>query len=167
MLGSRAFAMTDQRRTGLALLSNLLGGPAMNSRLSLALRERTGLVYTVESSVTAYTDTGVWAVYFGCDHADVHRCLRLVHRELRRLIDAPLSPRALAAAKRQFKGQLGISSDHFENVALSMGKQFLHTGRVKTLEDHYAAIDALTAQDLQHIAATVFAPEGLTTLIYE
>lgn len=166
MLGTRAFAFTDPRHTGLALLSNLLGGPAMNSRLSLALRERTGLVYTVESSVTTYTDTGVWAVYFGCDHDDVRRCLRLVHRELRRLIDAPLSSRALAMAKRQLKGQLGVSSDNFENVALSMAKRYLHTGRVKSLDELYADIDELTADELQSIAAEVFNPDRLTTLIY-
>ena len=167
MLGARAYAFTDPRHVGLALLNNMLGGPAMNSRLSLALRERTGLVYTVESMLTPYTDTGVWAVYFGCDHADVRRCLRLVHHELRRLIDAPLSPRTLAAAKRQLKGQLGVSSDNFENVALSMGKQYLHTGRVKSLDEHFADIDALTADGLQQIAAEIFDPNRLTTLIYK
>ena len=166
MLGTRAYALTDPRYIGLFLLSNLLGGPAMNSRLSLALRERTGLVYTVESNLTAYTDTGVWSVYFGCDHDDVRRCLRLVRRELQRLADAPLSPRTLAAAKRQLKGQLGIGADNFENAALGMAKYFLHTGNVVTLEQRFAQIDALTPAQLHDIARDVMNPEQLTTLIY-
>jgi len=167
MLGARAYAATDERYYGLLLLSNLLGGPAMNSRLSLALRERTGLVYTVESNLTAYTDTGVWAVYFGCDPGDLRRCLRLVHRELRRLIDRPLSARALAAAKQQFLGQLGISYDHFENVALAMAKQYLHYHRVLTPAEIAQSIEALTPATLQSIAADIFNPDRLTTLIYQ
>ncbi len=167
MLGARAYAATDPRYYGLLLLSNLLGGPAMNSRLSLALRERTGLVYTVESNLTAYTDTGVWSVYFGCDAEDLKRCLRLVHRELRRLIDRPLSPRALNAAKQQLLGQLGISYDHFENVALAMAKRYLHYHRVLTPVEIAQSIEALTAETLHSIAADIFNPDRLTTLIYQ
>ena len=167
MLGSRGYAATDPRYYGLFLLNNLLGGPAMNSRLSLALRERTGLVYTVESNLTAYTDTGVWSVYFGCDAEDLKRCLRLVHRELRRLIDRPLSPRALNAAKQQLLGQLGISYDHFENVALSMGKRYLHYHRVLTPAEIAQSIEDLTPEDLQSIATEIFNPDRLTTLIYQ
>ena len=167
MLGTQACAISDPRYIGLCLLNNLLGGPAMNSRLSLALRERTGLVYTVESNLTAYTDTGVWAVYFGCDHSDVPRCLRLVHRELRNLTDRLLPPRTLAAAKRQLKGQIGIAHDNFENVALGMAKRFLHEGYVPSLEETYRQIDDLTPEDLKAIANEMFRPERLTTLIYE
>ena len=167
MLGARAYAATDPRYYGLLLLSNLLGGPAMNSRLSLALRERTGLVYTVESNLTAYTDTGVWAVYFGCDPGDLRRCLRLVHRELRRLIDRPLSPRALAAAKQQLIGQLGVSYDNNEHVALGMAKRFLHTGHVLTPAEIAHFIEQITAEELMAIATDVLHPDSLTTLIYQ
>ena len=167
MLGSRAYSAMDERYYGLALLNNLLGGPAMNSRLSLSLRERAGLVYTVESNLTAYTDTGVWSVYFGCDAADVRRCIRRVHRELQRLIEAPLTPAALAAAKRQFIGQIGVSYDHFENVALGMAKRYLLYNQVLAPEDIYAAVNALTAEQLQTIASDIFAPDRLTTLIYQ
>ncbi len=167
MLGARAYALNDPRHIGLALLSNLLGGPAMNSRLSLALRERTGLVYTVESNLTPYTDTGVWAVYFGCDHADVRRCLRLVRRELQRLTDAPLSQRALNAARRQLKGQMAIAADNHESMALGMAKQYLLTGRVRSMEERFAQIDGLTTDYLHDIATEIFNPECLTTLIYE
>ena len=167
MLGARAYALSDPRHLGLALLSNILGGPAMNSRLSLALRERTGLVYTVESSLTPYTATGVWAVYFGCDHADVRRCLRLVRRELSRLVDKPLPQRTLDAARRQLKGQMAIAADNLENSALAMGKQYLHTGRTYTLAERFKQLDALTPAQLHAIAVEVFDPDRLTTLIYE
>ena len=167
MVGACGYGVTDPRHVGLALLSNILGGPAMNSRLSLALRERTGLVYTVESNYTAYTDTGVWSIYFGCDHADVKHCLRLVTKELRRLTDAPLTPRTLAAAKRQLKGQLGIAADNSENVALSAAKQYLHTHYVKSLEQRFAEIDALTSDQLLVIARDIMNPDRLTTLIYQ
>ena len=167
MLGARAYAISDPRHIGLALLSNLLGGPALNSRLALTLRERTGLVYTVESAVNAYTDTGVWSVYFGCDHKDVRRCLRLVRRELLRLTAKPLSLRALDAARRQMKGQMAVAADNFESAALAMAKQFLHTGRTFTLEERFAQLDALTPDALHNIAREVFDPDRLTTLIYE
>ena len=167
MVGACGYGVTDPRHVGLALLSNILGGPAMNSRLSLALRERTGLVYTVESNYTAYTDTGVWSIYFGCDHSDVKRCLRLVNKELRRLTDAPLTPRTLAAAKRQLKGQLGIAADNSENVALSAAKQYLHTHYVKSLEQRFAEIDSLTSDQLLTIARDIMNPDRLTTLIYQ
>jgi len=167
MLGAPAYSYTDPRRIGLALLSNLLGGPAMNSRLSLALRERTGLVYTVESAISTYSDTATWGIYFGCDHTDVRRCLRLVHRELRHLIDAPLTSRALTAAKRQLCGQISIATDNFESSALSMAKRYLLTGHARTLEEQYQLINDLQATDLQAIAQQIFAPENLTTLIYE
>lgn len=167
MVGACGYGVTDPRHVGLALLSNILGGPAMNSRLSLALRERTGLVYTVESNYTAYTDTGVWSIYFGCDHTDVKRCLRLVTKELRRLTDAPLTPRTLAAAKRQLKGQLGIAADNSENVALSAAKQYLHTHYVKSLEQRFAEIDTLTSDQLLTIARDIMNPDRLTTLIYQ
>ena len=167
MLGARAYAFSDPRHIGLALLSNMLGGPALNSRLSLALRERTGLVYTVESAVNAYTDTGVWSVYFGCDHADVRRCLRLVRRELQRLTDKPLTPRALNAARRQMKGQMAVAADNSENAALAMAKQFLLTGHTFSLEERFAQLDALTPDSLHSIAREVFDSDRLTTLIYE
>ena len=122
MLGTRTFAADDERRIPLFLLNNILGGPGMNARLNLALRERRGLVYTVESNMTTYSDTGVWSVYFGCDHKDVKRCLKLVQRELDRMAERPLSDRQLAAAKKQLKGQLAIASDNHEQFALDFAR---------------------------------------------
>lgn len=165
MLGSRTFCYDDPRRMPLYLLNNMLGGPGMNARFNLSLRERHGLVYTVESSMASYSDTGCWSVYFGCDHHDVKRCLRLVSHELDRIMQHPLSDRQLAAAKRQLKGQIAIACDNSEQYALDMAKNFLHYGRERSIDDLLAHIDAITAQQVQDVAQQVFAPDRLQTLI--
>ena len=166
VIGTQAFGSNDPRHLHLYFLSNMLGGPAMSSRLNLALRERNGLVYTVESNCTAYTDTGLWTVYYGCDSADRARCRRLVLRELERLTDHPLSQRTLDAARRQLKGQIGISYDNFENVAISMAKRFLHYGRTLSKQELFEQLDAITSEDLLSTAQSVFSPERLLTLEY-
>ena len=166
MIGARAYSSRDPRHLSLYLLNNILGGPGMNSRLNLSLRERSGLVYTVESCMTSYTDTGIWSIYFGCDPHDVSRCRRLVAKELRRLADTPLDAKALEAAKRQIKGQIGISHDSFENVALAMGKRFLHYNHTQDIDALYRKIDALTPADLHAVAQDLFREDRLTTLIY-
>ena len=164
MLGSRTFSYDDPRRMPLYLLNNLLGGPGMNARLNLSLRERQGLVYTVESSMATYSDTGCWSVYFGCDHHDVRRCLRLVRRELDRVMQHPLSERQLSAAKRQLKGQIAIACDNREQYALDFAKNFLHYGRERSIEDLLQRIDAITAPQLQDVAQHVFDPQRLQLL---
>ena len=166
MIGGRGYNAYDHRRTALYLLNNLLGGPGMNSRLNVALRERRGLVYNVESNLTSYTDTGTFCIYFGCDFADVSRCLRLVHGELKRLRDTQMSASQLSAAKKQIIGQIGVASDNNENNALGMGKTFLHYNRYETQEDVYRRIDALTARQLLDVANEMFSEAYLSTLIY-
>ena len=166
IVGAQAFGASDPRHLHLYFLSNMLGGPAMSSRLNLALRERNGLVYTVESNYTAYTDTGVWTVYYGCDAKDRTRCRRLVARELDKLTQSPLSQRTLDAARRQLKGQVGISYDNFENVAIGMAKRYLHYGKTLTKEQLFERLDALTPDDLLQTAQHVFSPDRLLTLEY-
>jgi predicted Zn-dependent peptidase len=165
MLGCQSFSYDDPRRMPLFLLNNILGGPGMNARLNLKLREQHGLVYTVESSMASYSDTGVWSVYFGCDHHDVKRCIRLVNRELDRMMQTPLSDRQLAAAKRQLKGQLTIAADNREQFALDMAKHFLHYGKERNLDELIAQIDAITASQLQDVAQLLFTPEHMQQLI--
>ena len=138
----------------------------MGSRLNLSLRERRGLVYTVESASVAYTDCGVWSVYFGCDGHDVERCMRLVRSELTRLAEAPMSQRTLDAARRQLKGQIGVAYDNGENVALGMAKRYLHYGTTQSMQQLFDRLDSLTPQALQATASEVFDPSRLTTLIY-
>ena len=165
MTGNIAYAATDNRRWTLYLLNNMIGGPAMNTRLNIALRERRGLVYTVESSMVAYGDTGMWCTYFGCDPADASKCLRIVRRELNRFIEKPLSATQLANAKRQLKGQLGVACDNRESFALSFGKSFLHYGDERHLSRIYKHIDEITADEIKQVAREVFAPETMTTLM--
>ena len=167
MIGTRAYGANHPRRMALYLLNNLLGGPGMNARLNLVLRERHGLVYTVESTIVNYGDTGVWSVYFGCDEHDVTRCRRLVRRELDKLMRLPLSNSRLMAAKRQLKGQLAIACDSREQFALDFGKSFLFDGKERDLDNLFSRIDGVTAEDVQAVASELFPEERLTTLIYK
>ena len=165
MTGCQAYAYTDPRRMTLYLLNNILGGPGMNARLNLSLRERHGLVYTVESTMATYGDTGIWSIYFGCDHHDINRCRKLVRHELDRLMQKPLTLQQLIAAKRQLKGQLAIACDNHEQFALDFGRSYLHHGHERDLETLYQRIDAITAEELQTVACDLFAPDHMTTLI--
>ena len=165
MTGCQAYAYTDPRRMTLYLLNNILGGPGMNARLNLSLRERHGLVYTVESTMATYGDTGIWSIYFGCDHHDINRCCKLVRHELDRLMQKPLTSQQLIAAKRQLKGQLAIACDNHEQFALDFGRSYLHHGHERDLETLYQRIDAITAEELQTVACDLFAPDHMTTLI--
>ena len=139
----------------------------MNARLNLSLREKNGLVYTVESSMTAYSDMGVWSVYFGCDPHDVKKCLHLVRRELDKVMQKKLSATQLHNAKRQLKGQIAIACDNREQFALDFGKSFLHYGWEKDITHLYDSIDKVTAEDIQKVANELFATEKLTTLIFQ
>lgn len=139
----------------------------MNARLNLSLRERHGLVYTVESTMASYSDTGVWSVYFGCDPHDVNKCLRLVHHELDKVMSKPLSDSQLRAAKRQLKGQIAIACDNREQFALDFGKSFLHYGNERDLDTLFRRIDAISAKDIQEVALELFPSERLTTLIFQ
>ena len=166
LIGNRGYSAEHPLRPALFLLSNLLGGPGMNSLLSVSLREKHGLVYTVESTTFSYTDAGVWSVYFGCDEADVDRCRHLVLQQLERLCNDRLSPSRLQAAKKQLSGQVLIAGDNFESYALAMGKTFAHTGRHRDVNKIISDIHAVTAEQLQTVAGEVMGVDRLTTLIY-
>ncbi len=167
MLGTRAYDIHHPLRIPLYLLNNILGGPGMNARLNLSLRERNGLVYTVESTMVSYSDTGIWSVYFGCDPHDVKKCLRLIRCELDKVMQKPLSATQLRNAKRQLKGQIAIACDNHEQFALDFGKSFLHYGWEKDITHLYDSIDKVTAEDIQKVANELFATEKLTTLIFQ
>ena len=167
MIGTQAYDVHDDRRMPLYLLNNILGGPGMNAKLNLALREHNGLVYTVESTMVAYGDTGTWSIYFGCDEHDVKRCLRLVRKELDKFMEKPLSDAQLRAAKKQIKGQIGVACDNRENFALDFGKSFLHYGWEKNVDRLYEQVDEITAQQMQAVAQELFDEKRLTTLIFK
>lgn len=167
LIGSRCYNAYDPKRIGLYLLSNILGGPGMNSRLNISLREKRGLVYTVESNSVFYTDTGTFCIYFGCDQADTDHCMALTRKELDKLMKEPLSSSQLATAKKQIKGQIGVACDNFENWALSFGKTFLRYGTGKNIQQLYNHIDSLTALELQDIAQEIFSEQNLSILTYK
>ena len=168
IIGTRAYSYTQEReRLALALLANILGGPAMNARLNTVLREKNALVYTVEACFNPYSDTGLFTIYFGCDKPLVERSLRLVRKELDRVIEAPLSSRALANAKKQLLGQLAIASDNSEAQCLSMGKSMMIFGYIEPMETTRAKIESLTAAELQRVAQEILAWDNLSILIYK
>lgn len=167
MIGSRGYNAYDDKRTALYLLNNILGGPGMNSRLNVSLRERRGLVYNVESNLTSYTDTGAFCIYFGTDLEDMDTCLNLTYKELKRLRDVKMTASQLAAAKKQLIGQIGVASDNNENNALGMAKSYLHYRKYESSEAIFKRIEALKAEELLGVANEMFAEEYLSTLIYK
>jgi len=138
----------------------------MNSKLNVSLRERKALVYSVESNLTSYTDTGVFCIYFGTDPEDVDACLNLTYKELKHLRDVKMTALQLNAAKKQLIGQIGVASDNNENNALDMAKSFLHYNKFDSPEALFLRIESLTAEGLLEVANEMFAEEMLSTLIY-
>lgn len=149
LLGTSIGGLHNPDRLANALAINILGGPGMNALLNLELRERRGLVYTVEASTALYSDCGLMTIYFGCDHSDLKRCLKLVDSTLNRLADAPLSPRRLQAYKRQYLGQLTLALDNKEQRALNTARAFLHGLTPPTLERTAERLAAISAEDLR------------------
>lgn len=166
VVGCPTFGGRDPERFPLTLLSNLLGGPGMNSRFNVRLREKAGLVYSVEAYMNTYIDTGFWNVYFGCDAHDVPRCLRLLESELSRVAESPLTPSQLAAAKKQLRGQVGIARNAAESYALAMGKTFAHYNRHRDVDEICRRLDAVTAEQVQAVASHLLVPGRMVTLIY-
>lgn len=138
----------------------------MNSRLNMVVRERHGLVYSIDSFLNSYPDTGFWSLYFGCDAEDVARCRQLVVRELQHLCEKPLTTAALRTAKAQICGQIGISCDNSEAFAVAMAKQYAHFGTQRDMQRIMEGIQTVSAADLQDLARTIYDPDGLYTLIY-
>ena len=138
----------------------------MNSLLNIALREHLGLVYTVESTLTNYTDTSTFSVYFGCDFKDVDKCLRIVRKELDTLMAAPMSERRFSAYMKQIKGQIGVGCDNFESTALDMGKMYLHYDKFDSLDETYELLDSINPEMLHEVAKDVLNEHNLSTLVY-
>ena len=162
IVGARCCAFDSDDRYTLALLTNILGGPGMNSLLNVALRERRGLVYTVEASTGLFSDCGALAIYYGCDPADNLRCRRLVADTLRSVADGYITPRRLELAKKQYLGQLVIASENLENRILGIARQTLLRGHALPYDRVIEAIKAVTPAQLASMAATFTHPSSLT-----
>lgn len=166
IIGGYAYSMHQEERLVTTLLNNILGGPGMNSRLNMSLREEKGYVYSVDSNYTPYSNAGVFTIYFGCAHKDRESAKALVFQELERLCAEPISDKELAAAKRQIMGQLAIAADIRETAFLSMGKSLLFYRKYDSLSTIEERLNTITASMIQETARKLFVPEQLLTLLY-
>jgi len=167
IIGTTGLSFYNDKRLTLMLIANILGGPSTNSRLNQELREKNALVYAVEASYTPFAESGSFIIYFGCERPNLQKCIDLTHGELEKLRSGKMSAAALKAAKKQFLGQLAISSDNGEVQALSIGKGMMVFGKIMTDEEVRAIIGAITPEIIQQTAAEVLAEDKLSTLIYK
>ncbi len=165
-IGNRSFAVGDNKRVPFSMLVNILGGPAMNSRLNLALREKKGYVYSIESGYAAYGDTGLFSIFFGTEPAKINRCKAAVYKELKLLRDKRLGNLQLHAAKEQIIGQLAMSEENNSHLMLTLAKSMLDLNRVDTLEAIFERIRAVTASELSELANEIFCEEELSVLTF-
>lgn len=167
MIGGRAYPLGHEKQLTLFLLNNILGGGSLNSRLNLSLREKRGLVYTIESTYTPLSDSGYWCAYWACDPEQYDYCLGLVRDELHKLCSTPLSKSGLQKAIQQLRGQMAISAQNQENSALSMAKSMLYYGHVPHWTDTFKKIESISTSQLQNVANETYLPEKLYTLTYK
>jgi predicted Zn-dependent peptidase len=166
-IGRDAYPMEHAHRVPFYLLNNIFGGPGMNSRLNLSVREKHGLVYSIDSHYHAYSDTGMFAIYFGTEPTQVKKCMKLIRREMDKLCTKRLSPTELASAKDQIKGQLALSEENNLGIMLMMGRAVLEQDRVPALEELFDKIDQVTARSLQKVANEMFDEDKLSYLFME
>lgn len=166
VMGTTTYSYYDNRRYTAALLTNVLGGPALNSRLNTILREKHALAYSVEATNNSYTDTGLFSVYFGTEKSNIAKCRSLIFKEFDTVVNEGLSPAKLKAAKRQLLGQLAIASDNPEAQCLNMGKSLLVYGKVDSIEEIKSKIESISDSDIHEVAVDILNPSKLSTLIY-
>ncbi|MCK5730231.1 MAG: insulinase family protein [Draconibacterium sp.] len=166
IIGNIAFDIQHKKRIVMVLLNNILGGAAMNSRLNLALRERRGMAYNVESNYTAYSDTGLFNVYFGTDKENLDKAVALVQKEFKLLRDKKLGAIQLSKAKKQLIGQIAISTESHEDLMLAIGKSYLLFNKVDPLRVVYNKIEAITTEDLLEVANLTLNEKQMSKLVY-
>lgn len=167
MLVGEAYPLTDHRRLKLYLLNNILGGPGMNSRLNMALRERRGFSYSAESHYAPYTDTGALMVYFSCDPDQFQQCLRVTREEIRKLRTRLISENRLKHAKKQLTGQLAIAYENNEHLMLTTGKRMLVFNQVDNLREIQMKLEEITAAQLLETAREILGPDQMNVLVFE
>ncbi|GLU53026.1 M16 family metallopeptidase [Dyadobacter frigoris] len=165
-MGQPAYALGDDRRLPFFMLVNLLGGPGMNSRFNLSLREKYGFVYSIEANYTPYLDTGFLGVFFGTEQKQLARSISLINKEFKRIREIPLSTVQLHQTKVQLMGQLAMSEESNMSFMLMMAKSLLDTGRVDTLPEIFSEIQEITSEQLQTIAQDMFNPENFSYLTF-
>jgi predicted Zn-dependent peptidase len=166
-MGRQSFAIENPNRLAFFMLINLLGGPSMNSLLNVSVREKHGLVYSIEATFTSYMDSGFWAIYFGTEPNQVAKAIRLIHKEFDKLKEKALSPAQLTKIKSQLKGQMAMAEEGNLNFMLMMAKNLLDREKIESLEEIFTQIDLVTADQLQHLAIDMLNPDELSRLIFE
>jgi predicted Zn-dependent peptidase len=166
VLGNIAYDVMHPKRIVMVLLNNIIGGPAMNSRLNLALRERRGMAYNIESGYTAYTDTGLFNVYFGTDKENFDKALQLINKEFKMLRDTKLGDVQLSKAKKQLLGQIAISTESHDDLMLAIGKSYLLYNRVDPLTEVFRKIEAISSNDLLEVANEILDEKQMSLLVY-
>lgn len=167
VIGNIAYSAYDDKKTTFLLLNNILGGPAMNSKLNMGLREKYGLTYNIESSYNTYADVGLFSIYLGTDIKQMDKSVRLVKNEMKKLKTKRLSGVQLKNAKRQFLGQTTIAEENNCNVMLGQGKSLLLYNKVEDLADVYEKINAITDSQILDVANEIFDENQLSTLLYQ
>jgi predicted Zn-dependent peptidase len=165
-IGKPAYTLHDPRRFKLHLLNNILGGPSMNSRLNLSLRENHGYVYSIESSYHAYTDTGFFGIFFGTEEKTLKKAQALVMKEMEKLRTKKLGVLQLQMSKDQTIGQMAMGEENYVALMLVYGKSILDHGKIESLDSIFAQIRSTTAEELQEIAQEIFRPDQLSFLTY-
>jgi len=166
IIGNRAYSIQEEKRAAFSLLNNYLGGPGLNSRLNLGIREKYGFTYNLESNYTALSDTGHFSVYLGTDHQYLERTIKLVHKELSLLRNVQLGPVQLRKAKQQIIGQIAISEESNANKMLNNGRSLLSFNKISTLESVNNKINSVSAELIQEVANEIFNPVKLSMLTY-
>lgn len=167
IIGGIAPSYKDETRRGMTLLINILGGPALNSRLILSVREKYGYAYNIEASYSPFADTGYWSIYFATDQKYIEKTLKLIYKELRLMREKTLSLNQLKKAKEQLKGHLALSLDSNSGIMLGLGKSLLLFNQIDSIQDVYKEIDELSTKELQEIASTYFDEQKVSELIFE
>jgi predicted Zn-dependent peptidase len=166
VIGSPAYGLTDDQRIPFFMLTNILGGPGMNSRLNLAVREKYGLVYTIDANYTTYVDTGLFGIYFGTEKKQLKRTTALVLKELKKVREKPLGTLQLHTAKEQLMGQLAMAEESTIGLMMMMGKSILDLDRIDTLTEIFDQIKKISAKQLLDIANEVLPDDNLSYLNY-
>ncbi|KAA5548669.1 M16 family metallopeptidase [Adhaeribacter rhizoryzae] len=166
MIGCPAYSLSDEKRIPFFMLSNILGGPGMNSRLNLAVREKHGLVYTIDANYTTYIDTGLFGIYFGTEKKQLNRTTSLVLKELKILREKPLGTVQLHTAKEQLMGQLAMAEESNIGLMMMLGKSILDLDKVESLNEIFDQIRGITARQLQEIANEILHEDNLSYLNY-
>jgi predicted Zn-dependent peptidase len=167
MVGSIAPGYDSEDRRSMTLLTNILGGPALNSRLILSIREKYGYSYNIEASYSPFADTGYWSIYFGTDQKYIDKTLKLVYKELKLMREQELTQTQLKKAKEQLRGHLALSFDSNSGLMLGLGKSLLLFNQIDSVQEIYQAIEELKSSDLQEVANKYFDEKGISELIYE